>query len=157
MVTEGTGKKHTVKVPWLCLCHHNMVIFLPTKTKRRTPLSFLALLQNTNSHALGFRRCFFLAAPRSNTLPAVLSPAPNLASELHQPSLSRSYSQPDSMSFASSPTSFPKSYQTNWQKQLEALAQLPNTPVSLSLPSSFPYSKCSQQKLLSSSYATSIW
>ena len=32
------------------------------------------------------------AAPCSNTLPPVLSPAPNLASELHQLSLSHSYS-----------------------------------------------------------------
>lgn len=50
-------------------------------------------------------------------------------------SFSQSLPQPNPMSFASSPTSFPKSYQINWQKQLQALSQLPNTPGSFSLPS----------------------
>lgn len=86
-------RRQREKTEWeSSLCHLNMDIFLPTKTERWTQLSFLTLLQNPNSHALGFRRCFPPAVPCGNILPAVPSPAQNLASELHQLSPSRSYS-----------------------------------------------------------------
>lgn len=87
------------------------------------------LIIKPNSCALGLSCCMW-----RNPLPA--APALNLASAAE--SSSQLFSEPCSKPLASPPTSFPKSLWVSWQKQWQALAQLPNTRPGLSLPSSFP-------------------
>lgn len=133
---------------WLCLGHLSMGIFLPTNTARWTQLSFLPLLTKASSCALGLSHCFPPGEEHLEKSPSC-SPCPEFGFS-SQVLLPVTLTAP-LKAFASPPTSFSKSHRVSRQKEWQALAQLPNTPIGLSLPSSFPYSKCSQQNLLSAS------
>lgn len=127
MITEGKRKKYTVKVPWLHLCQLNMDICLPRQTERWTRFSFLTLLQKPGSW---FQRLLLSWPPAATPSWPQIQPRSFISWVLLTVSPT---AKPNVFCLFSK--SFPKSYQINWQKQLQALSQLPNTPGSFSLPS----------------------